>query len=932
MKQLFVLLIFILSIQISKAQYFSGGTDPASTKWRTIETKHYKIIYPEEFEEESQFLANKMEYALLLVADDFNLSPKKIPLIIHTQTTTPNAFVAWAPKRMEFFTTPDQEQYAQDWFTQLALHENKHYTQFELIEQNTPKIIKFLFGEQLTPAYVGVFIPMWYMEGDAVVSETALSKAGRGRQPSFTMTLKAQLCERGIYNYNKALFGSYKHQTPGAYELGYHLVGQSKLDLGSTIWKKKLETVANSPYLFTSFNKLYTSGISSISEEYQNNKQQKPSQHTTISPEKHKEDINYKHPHLVDKNAIIAVKNSLSRRAHITMIDEQGKETELFEPGLYYNTSLSVKGNLICWAEQTTDPRWSHRSYSEIRIHNTDTKKTKHLTKKTRYFAPALSHDKTKVAAVEVNDLYEKSLVVLDARNGQQILKLPSPNNVMLQHPAWSQDNSEIYVISISEDYKQIISYDITSGVFNEITAKTVVDIKHPIENNNYLYFVGAFNQTDNIYRINLAGKKMEQVTDVVYGADYPEISESGKELYFSNYTASGFELAKINLEEINFTQVPFPYQVSFPLADALSDQSGRTFQANEIPTNHYSSKKYSKLKNLLNIHSWSPMYLHATTQTVNSGIFLMSQNHLSTLSAITGVEFDPNLSMPRLYGELQYTGLYPTFNLTFSKGLAKSGLIADSVRRNAFNIGEFSVGTSLPQTFRRGNKTVYFKPQINFSRILWEVYPEALNEVKYQEYSNDLNYQFYGQVSQMKSVRDINPKWGQILTLHYRHSVSDKPNENYIFTASGHLFFPGILPHHSLLLQPAYQIRSNNGVYPYEIAYSRGYNNNNDIIRSTKILVNRLNYTFPMMYPDLDLKLVAYLKRIQMNLFYDLTFGATNNKWNDYQSAGIDIIFDLHILRFMAPFQLGVRSVYNFNDGKVRYQPIFQINFYDIY
>ncbi|MBI9033255.1 MAG: hypothetical protein JEZ03_02175, partial [Bacteroidales bacterium] len=142
MKQVLLFLTFLISIQYSQAQYFSGGTDPSSLKWRTIETVHYKIIFPESFENQAQFLANKMEYALSLLANDFNISPKKIPLIIHTQTITPNAFVAWAPKRMEFFTTPGQDQYAQDWFSQLALHENKHYTQFELLYHNSPKILK----------------------------------------------------------------------------------------------------------------------------------------------------------------------------------------------------------------------------------------------------------------------------------------------------------------------------------------------------------------------------------------------------------------------------------------------------------------------------------------------------------------------------------------------------------------------------------------------------------------------------------------------------------------------------------------------------------------------------------------------------------------------------------------------------------------------
>ncbi|MBI9035398.1 MAG: hypothetical protein JEZ03_13105, partial [Bacteroidales bacterium] len=794
--------------------------------------------------------------------------------------------------------------------------------------------------QQLAPVLISAYIPLWYIEGDAVVSETALSESGRGRQPSFTMIMKAQLCERGIYNYNKALFGSLKHMSPDAYVLGYHLVGQSKILTDQFFWKRVLKQVSKHPLSFSGFNEhikkernmnkveFYKHCLTVQKEQYRIDSTSKFTQKETISPSKGKEDINYKHPHLSTNSSIIAVKNSLSHRPQFVSIDSLGNETKLHEPGRYYNETLSVKNNLICWAEQSMDLRWSHRSYSEIKILNTETNIIKHLTQKSRYFAPALSNDTTKVAAVEVNDLYEKRLIIINPGSGEVISQKPIPNNAMMQHPVWSEDDKKIYGIIVGEDYKQIISYDIFSGEFDEVSSKTVVDIKHPVEKNNFLYFTAAFNQTDNIYRFNLSNHEMEQITHVKYGADFAEINTNGDELYFSNYTASGFELAKINLKERTFTPFQFKYKVAFPLADALSTQSGNTFETSQIPTNIYLSKKYSKLTHLFNIHSWSPFIPDVSTETLNPGISFQSQNQLSTMTSVVGIAYDPNLIMPRLYAQLQYTGLYPTFDLTLSKNLGKSNVVVDNVRGNGYIINQINLGASLPLSYSQDNNTIFLQARTSISRSLWEIYPEDLEKDVFQIATHEFHSQILAQKTQMKSPRDLYPKWGQLLYLKYSQLLPDDPIFDHTLSATTLLYFPGLYPHHSFRILSGYELNGKDEFFNSQIAYSRGYY----LPNRDQLFASRFDYSLPLIYPDLNLGLIAYIKRIQMNAFFDITFGQKHDVWNDYQSVGLDIIVDMHILRFLAPIQLGLRNVYNFNEGKMMYYPIFQINFNDIY
>ena len=57
---------------------------------------------------------------------------------MHTRTAQSNGLVAWAPKRIELFTTPHQQIYSQDWLEQLALHEFRHLVQLDKIQSELP--------------------------------------------------------------------------------------------------------------------------------------------------------------------------------------------------------------------------------------------------------------------------------------------------------------------------------------------------------------------------------------------------------------------------------------------------------------------------------------------------------------------------------------------------------------------------------------------------------------------------------------------------------------------------------------------------------------------------------------------------------------------------------------------------------------------------
>src|SRR5690606_20999145 len=136
MKKLILLtLLFTLVVQLS-AQYFQTGQDPASIRWRQLNTRNFQLIYPDYFENQAQKLAWTLETVYPYGSFSLKHNPGKMPVVLHTQTIKSNGLVAWAPRRAEFYTTPHQGIYPQDWLEQLALHEFRHVVQINKVNSN----------------------------------------------------------------------------------------------------------------------------------------------------------------------------------------------------------------------------------------------------------------------------------------------------------------------------------------------------------------------------------------------------------------------------------------------------------------------------------------------------------------------------------------------------------------------------------------------------------------------------------------------------------------------------------------------------------------------------------------------------------------------------------------------------------------------------
>jgi len=122
------------------------------------------------------------------------------------------------------------------------------------LNQGVTGLFSRIFGEHITGISLGLFVPLWWLEGDAVSVETALTHGGRGRRPAFEQGLRAQVLDKGIYSYDKAMLGSFRDHVPNHYELGYQLVAMARRQYGAWIWDKVIDQVARRPHTLFPFS------------------------------------------------------------------------------------------------------------------------------------------------------------------------------------------------------------------------------------------------------------------------------------------------------------------------------------------------------------------------------------------------------------------------------------------------------------------------------------------------------------------------------------------------------------------------------------------------------------------------------------------------------------------------------------------------------
>ncbi|MHC1730897.1 MAG: hypothetical protein AB9888_02515 [Bacteroidales bacterium] len=945
-KVIILLIMSLLPLTRAGAQYYDTGQDPASLKWMQIKTTHFRIIFPDDFGAEATRYARLLEESYGKLSVLYPAVRTNIPVIIHNHSMQSNGYVSWAPRRMELFPLPGQDNLPMHPASQLTVHETAHVLQLgSLNGKGLGKALTWIIGEHAV-GLAAVEVPTWAFEGDAVWAETTTSLSGRGRSNVFIRGARA-LAEgpKGLYGYDKMLSGSYRNFTPDHYVFGYLMMNHLRTtdpDAWSTLTSKispgwHLNPVNAGLRGATGLTKkrLYDSTFATLAKIWIRNMPEGTKDYSPLSVNRKRDYVSHYTPHRLPDGRILSLRTSMSDPSRFVITDpETGKEITLTTTGYVYPYFFSLSDSSLVWSEQHPDIRWDNRDYSVIKRLELSRGGITQLTFRSRYTAPDLSPDGRTVVAVSTTPGMLCSLVLLNAFTGELMMNIVPPDSLMLQRPAWSSDGSKVTVVTLSDKGEGIRSFSPTGKRWTVHMEENITDIVQAEIHNDTLFYLAQGDGSDNIYRIAGDGPA-ERITGSRFGISGFSVNRG--ELLFSDYTAGGFVIAS---EKTSATAGPAGntgHKIIPPVAPISTSHDAAQKPAPVIPE----PVRYSKLAHLFNIHSWFPFYadideLRSDPTAVRPGLTLMSQNHLSTLVTTAGYEYS--------YGDhfihtgITWKGWHPVIDAEITWG-GEQLVSQDTSRGSApSDLGrdlQLNLNIYDQLWFAHGKFRQLVLPAVYISyRNKYTFIPD---ENRYDRDIITVTGRLYLSNTFRTAYRDINPRWGQVIDLRLTGTPWDSELYNSRSYARATLFFPGIMANHSLAARAGWenQAPAKKLLYRNSIPWPRGLR---DELIAEKLFSFSADYTMPLLYPDLAAGSLLYLKRIRGTLFWDYAKAEKINDYSnrsfnggtaEYNSFGSELMADFFLMRFPFEMSAGVRGGYIPGEERYFVTGAFSVNIY---
>lgn len=699
------ILLFTIFCLTAKAQFYLGGNDPSNVSWYEVQTPHFRIIYPKGYDSLSVNYGTLLEkfresesWSTGLVPGEMYKS--KTPVVLRVFHGISNGMMAWAPKRMELYTLPTTyDALPMPWDKNLAVHEERHLAQLQFGYRGAFKPLYFLFGEIIPSLAAGVYPGLHLLEGDAVVAETALTKYGRGRNADFLNYYMAAFDQGDLRNWYRWRYGSFKKFAPNHYSLGYLTVaGTRYINDDPQFMSRYFMNVSKNPFRLMNMRKemsdlplkkSFGRIIHTFNDIWQENAQKRSPfvKSETVCRESDYNTV-YSDIQVVD-NKLFALKTGKIDPPTLVELRKGRKDKKILSYSYYANSmAYSPEDNRLYWSESVPDLRWSLKMSSKIKyIELGKGNKVHNLTKKGRFACPIPCSDGNTVAAIEYPYSGGTSIVTLDSKSGKSKHTYQAPDS--LQFSEICRFGDSFAIIGVSEEGCGLYLIDYSENGFSNL-RNVIRPVPVTLKQMKYspalgLIFTSDRNGVNEIYSYKTDG--VTQLTSTRYGASDANISANADTLYYSCINLNGTYYYKSAVNELRNEKVDFYDIYRDTVAEKLTAQEMQLAKSKgkewadtlkNFKTTFTERKRYSKLLNSINIHSWAPFYFNIDEfkalnqnidyETASLGATVFYQNILGTLYGSVGYSAhnDPDGGRFRHSGHLKmtYTGMYPVFEL----------------------------------------------------------------------------------------------------------------------------------------------------------------------------------------------------------------------------------------------------------------------------
>lgn len=891
-KTFWLTLLLFGNIYLSQAQIFGGS--PPSVKWNRVNTSGFRIIFPKGTDSTANKVASDIYYLSSPTLKTIGTKTKKIDIVLRNAGLISNGYVGLGPFRSEFYLTPPPNPFelgSTPWPDLLSAHEYRHVQQYNNFDVGLSRTLRILFGQGGQALANSASVPDWFFEGDAVYSETNVSRQGRGSLPYFYNGYRALWQRPKNYNWMKIRNGSYIDFVPDKYITGFMLTAYGREKFGMDFWKDVTHDAASFKSLFYPFQSAIKKHSGMKYKPFRDSafaffKNQFQDSGNITDPAKFYQ--NEKYASYDPAGNLVFLKSSVKSIPQFVK-REKGKDKKIRTADYMIDDYFSYQNDKIIYTSRRYHPRWISKSYNEIQILDIKTGSQKTVTKRTRYFSPALNESGDKIIAVHSLTNGQVSLDMLDAGTGDVIKTYTYPELINFYYPKFSHE-SIVTAVANKEGKMSMAEIHIETGEISYLLPFSDNVIGFPLIRNDTLFFSISQKTNDELMAITLPNKKLWKI-----GA--PHMSSIGKyhvavsrdSFAWSTFTSQGLKLQTLPREQVNFEEIS---QNEMP----LNTVSFGLFSINNINSNllyrffdtTFSTRKYNQLNRPIHFHSLIP-----GAEDPEYSLSLIGENILNTVQTDLSFTYNRSDGSKAASLEVLYGGLFPVFSFGYSFTMDRSAYSKDKDRLIYYNVSEPYAGFYIPLNFsaRRNIRLLSFGSSARHSyRMIQHPFKNDFKNSSFFYLNNYLS--FSNQIP--TATAQVLPRFAQSVYLNYKAPLGNVKGYQYLIT--GKLFLPGIGTTHSLNFSASYSQKDtlNKIGFGNSFPFSRGYT----AVNLHKMKGLQINYQLPLAYPDIGFANLAYLMRLRSNFFFDYTqidaFTDKGEKWNrNFNSVGTELFFD---------------------------------------
>ncbi len=730
--------------------------------WKTIETEHFRVTFPDELESIARRAAGHLEVAHEILTRKFRWTPSLRTQVLVIDNADAANGLASAVERLGIvlLVTPPDDLFStaryEDWLRLVCFHEYTHLVNMDTTPGIVYQVLRYIIGDVLMPNSLW---PTWMLEGLAVYMETRLTAGGRGRSPYYEMVLRAAV-EEGVLDDPRFMTldrvnGEYPYAPAGEipYLFGYQLMNQvAKSPAGSggrtadgeheiadgedALGLMSLRSGWRVPYFINGnlenitgkdWHRHWDEWVAETHARATTQLERIRSRSVTKIDRLTEggSDV-YAIAVSPDGRWLATTRESPDRRAGLYLRDlRDGTERRLRDKILGAGAAFTADSSALVFSR--LERRSSYYVWSDLAIYELERERFTNLTDGLRARDPDVAADGRVVftrTELGTTGLALGRLVRSDSGwrlESVQDLFRPAPLG-RASHPRFTPDGKRV-VFSLHENGKSaddLMELTLASGPTPAAAPRALVSDgrynRHPrFAPNGDLTYVSDASGVDNFYR--LAAGKSSLATNVTTGVRYPTFAPDGT-LYAAAYSTRGWDLAKLEAKAppdaaaVSIDPPPAPKTDALALASA-EPKAAQATQAEK--------RDYSVFPSLLP-RQWLPIFVLSPGSAYLGGQVL-GFDAVDRHRYLFGMAYDTQVKKPDWIALYSNRSLGPTF--TFYGTEQTSELVRSTtsvfqfVRKTEFGANvafpiRWTYSSLTPSIALEGKRDFLFEPPVS--------------------------------------------------------------------------------------------------------------------------------------------------------------------------------------------------------------------------